>query len=96
MGRASEDPGHYRRRLYRHGAFRLFWRAWAWKLHLLVRKIVSSEKFDPFITDAVTEELEKGGVNIHFNTSPKSFKRVDGGIEITYQDDTTAVFEKVL
>lgn len=64
--------------------------------HLLVRKNRILRKFDPFITDAVTEELEKGGVNIHFNTSPKSFKRVEGGIEITYQDDTTAVFEKVL
>ena len=64
--------------------------------HLLVRKNRILRKFDPFITDAVTEELEKGGVNIHFNTSSKSFKRVDGGIEITFEDDTTAVFEKVL
>ena len=64
--------------------------------HLLVRKDRILRKFDPFITDAVTEELEKGGVNIHFNTSSKSFKKVDGGIEITFEDDTTAVFEKVL
>lgn len=64
--------------------------------HLLVRKDRILRKFDPFITDAVTEELEKGGVNIHFNTSSKSFKKVDGGIEITFEDDSTAVFEKVL
>ena len=64
--------------------------------HLLVRKDRILRKFDPFITDAVTEELQKGGVNIHFNTSSKSFKRVEGGIEITFQDDTTAVFDKVL
>ena len=64
--------------------------------HLLVRKNRILRKFDPFITDAVTEELQKGGVNIHFNTSSKSFKRVESGIEITFQDDTTAVFDKVL
>ena len=64
--------------------------------HLLVRKDRILRKFDPFITDAVTEELQKGGVNIHFNTSSKRFKRVEGGIEITFQDDTTAVFDKVL
>ena len=64
--------------------------------HLLVRKNRILRKFDPFITDAVTEELEKGGVNIHFETSSKSFKKVEGGIEITFQDDNTAVFEKVL
>lgn len=64
--------------------------------HLLVRKDRILRKFDHFITDAVTEELQKGGVNIHFNTSSKSFKRVEGGIEITFQDDTTAVFDKVL
>ena len=64
--------------------------------HLLVRKNRILRKFDPFITDAVTEELQKGGVNIHFNTSSKRFKRVEGGIEITFQDDTTAVFDKVL
>ncbi|WP_322627104.1 glutathione-disulfide reductase [Aedoeadaptatus coxii] len=64
--------------------------------HLLVRKDRILRKFDPFITDAVTEELQKGGVNIHFNTSSKSFKRVEDGIEITFQDDTTAVFDKVL
>lgn len=64
--------------------------------HLLVRKNRILRKFDPFITDAVTEELEKGGVNIHFETSSKSFKKVEGGIEITFKDDSTAVFEKVL
>lgn len=64
--------------------------------HLLVRKDRILRKFDTFITDAVTEELQKGGVNIHFSTSSKSFKRVESGIEITFQDDTTAVFDKVL
>ncbi|MDD7363051.1 MAG: glutathione-disulfide reductase [Peptoniphilus sp.] len=63
---------------------------------LLVRKDRILRKFDPFVTDALTDELINIGVDLRFETSAASFKKVDGGVEITFTDGDKATFERVI
>ncbi|MDQ0508720.1 Glutathione reductase [Aedoeadaptatus ivorii] len=64
--------------------------------HFLVRGDSILKNFDPYITEGVTHEMESHGVHFHFRKSAASFKAVPEGVEITFEDGETAVFERVI
>lgn len=64
--------------------------------HFFIRKERILRKFDPFITEAVDREMTDIGVQLHYKKQAASFKKVDDGIEITFEDGDKAVFERVI
>lgn len=67
------------------------------KTDLFVRKESPLRSFDPYIVEALVEEMEKTGLDLHTHKVPSRLDKLDNGLlQITFEDGSTHQAEQVL
>ncbi len=65
--------------------------------NLFVRKESPLRSFDPYIVEALVDEMEKTGLALHTHKVPSRVDKLDNGLlQITFEDGTTHQAEQVL
>ena len=67
------------------------------KTDLFVRKESPLRSFDPYIVEALVDEMEKTGLSLHTHKVPSRVDKLDNGLlQITFEDGSTHQAEQVL